>query len=541
MRTKLEFIRKIFHQHFQILMILGFFILYFFGFSFLGEVGVNYDEKAEQDILRMNILSYVKLVDPDNDLIKSYQKNKIIPIDQSKEKDHGISPYYPFSFLFAFNMDDYTLSYAWHLYTYTFNFLGVIFLFLLIKMLWKSNLIAIMSSLMYFFTPRLFADIFYNNKDCILLSLVVMMMYFGIRMIRYKTYQSALSFGITSAFASNVKISGGFVFAILGLFYLYDLTKNRKWNKKNFLVGLTSLVAFLILYILITPALWTGGFKFIEFFTWSFSNTFRFSRNYGDVWFENHLYEYWSDPLPWYYLPKIIILTIPIFISVLFMIGVFFSFQKMLTKESRQEVVLCLILFFIPFFIVIFSQPNIYNGWRHFYFLYAPFIVLVSYGLFCLISFSKLYKFILCILWLCLLINGIGIFKNGISSTTYYNILAKNPSQNYEMDYYGILATKVLQEIAKDQKEPIYIYGFSNWEITLNYKYLKKEYKDKINLIYHEEHLEQVKSFGIRPYYLYFVSRNRENIKSEDRLIIKDKVKIKEFSAWENYYAALYR
>ena len=529
-----------FKKHQKGRTILLFLLLFFFGLSFLKEVGVNYDEKAEQNILKMNILEYANFLKPQSDLVKFYKEEGIVPIYQSVEKDHGISPYYLFTpFLTLNKVSEHTLSLAWHLYTYILFFIGVIFCYKLIKELWNSKPVALLTTLIYFLTPRIFADGLYNNKDCILITFVFMMLYYGIKWIREKSYKEAILFGLVSAVSCNLKVSGGFVFASLGILYLITLTKEKSWNKKNFFVGLTALLSCIIIYLLLTPAIWAEGWHLLDFFKWSLENSVNFSRNYGKVFFEGTLYQHWENPLPWYYLPKIIFLTLPIYVSVLILTGVILTIKKIVTKQYKKEqniLILAIILSFFPLLISMVSNPNIYNGWRHFYFLYPSMLILLSYALFCIFKNTKYKKISFSILFICLLGNGVGIILNGTTSTMYYNWFAKNPTENYEMDYYGVSATKILQDLAKDNKENIYVYSYSDWALLFNYEALSHTNKEKIVLLKNEEELTETIEKGIQPYYIYFETYDRE-YKSK----LENKEKIKEYKAWGNTYASLYR
>ena len=147
---------------------------------------------------------------------------------------------------------------------------------------------------------------------------------------------------------------------------------------------------------------------------------------------------------------------------------------------------------------------------------------------------SKLCSF--SILFICLLGNGVGIILNGTTSTMYYNWFAKNPTENYEMDYYGVSATKILQDLAKDNKENIYVYSYSDWALLFNYEALSHTNKEKIVLLKNEEELTETIEKGIQPYYIYFETYDRE-YKSK----LENKEKIKEYKAWGNTYASLYR
>ena len=205
----------------KILVILIFLFLYLFGIVHLKNVGVNYDEIDEKTILKMNDYSLQKIIDSDSDVVQYYESQEIIPIYESVERDHGIALYYPFiPFLNLDKISNHTLSFAWHFYTFTLYFIGIIFFYFLIKELWKSRKLALLLTLMLFFTPRIFGDSLYNNKDGTLLALTIVQMYFGFRFIKNKNFKEGIGFGLASAFACNLKISGFFTFGLIGIFYL---------------------------------------------------------------------------------------------------------------------------------------------------------------------------------------------------------------------------------------------------------------------------------------------------------------------------------
>ena len=140
---------------------------------------------------------------------------------------------------------------------------------------------------------------------------------------------------------------------------------------------------------------------------------------------------------------------------------------------------------------------------------------------------------------ICLLGNLFGILKNGVSSSLYYNALAKNPSVNYEMDYYGISATTVLQDLAKKEEEKIYLYAFGSWALNYNYEALKNTYKEKIVLLKTEKELESSVKKGIKPYYYYAHDYDKEQNLAEK--FIKDKEIVKEYKSFNNTYATIYK
>lgn len=525
------------NKNYKIFLLLFFLLLYLFGISHLRNVGINYDEGTEQSILKMNDYALQKFFNPEGDAVKYYEKTDLVPIYNSVEKDHGIAMYYPFiPFLNLDKISPHTLSFAWHFYTFTLSFVGIIFFYLLIKELWNNRFLGILLTLMFFFTPRIFGDSLYNNKDSILLALSSAQLYFGLRFIRKKNYPSAVFLGVASALACNLKITGFFTFGFIGIFYLIDLTKNKLWNKKNFLVGLYSILICLGLFILITPAIWTNGFHLIDYFSWCLQNSVRFSRNWGRVYFEGQLFEHDTHPLPWYYLPKIMFLTLPIYISVLFIISLV---KKVLDVKNKKEierfVLLVLLLFLIPIFVACVSNPNIYNGWRHFYFLYVSMLVFISYGVKWLLE-TKYRKVVIVILLFFIGANALGMHIYDTYSSAYYNALAFDAGENYEMDYYGVTATKGLKEFSEQYKEKIYIYNLNAWAVEVNHYYLEQKYKDKIVMIKNEEELKAVLEEGIKPYYYHCHSYDQQSYKW-----IEDKKGVYDIKAFGHVIASIYQ
>ena len=85
----------------------------------------------------------------------------------------------------------------------------------------------------------------------------------------------------------------------------------------------------------------------------------------------------WSDFLPWYYTPKLILMTSPI--AVILGLILFFT----LIWKDKQNYFYYFILFFaffFPVFWIIYTNANVYGGWRHVLFAYPPMVVAAGLG-----------------------------------------------------------------------------------------------------------------------------------------------------------------
>ncbi len=142
----IEIFMKKFVSNKKIIIIIGFIILYAFGFCFLYKVNGNFDENLEQQILKSNIKDYAELIHYDR-LVNHYNEMGIQSISLNSEKDHGIAPYYFFVPFLLINTPS-KLSFAWHVYTYSLFFLGVVYLFFLAKYLTRNRKIALIDFVM---------------------------------------------------------------------------------------------------------------------------------------------------------------------------------------------------------------------------------------------------------------------------------------------------------------------------------------------------------------------------------------------------------
>ena len=96
----------------------------------------------------------------------------------------------------------------------------------------------------------------------------------------------------------------------------------------------------------------------------------------------------WSDFMPWYYLPKSMLITIPIVVLtglVLFIIFLRFKFNH--EKAILYGFVIFSVLF--PLFFVVYEKSNVYSSWRQFLFIYPGIVLLASIGYYHFFEYLK--------------------------------------------------------------------------------------------------------------------------------------------------------
>ena len=87
-------------------------------------------------------------------------------------------------FIDLFNLNNSKeIFYLRHFATFFYFLIGIYFFFKLIKKRFNGNLYAYFGILFLFFSPRIFGESFYNNKDIFFLSLTIISLYFSIKFL----------------------------------------------------------------------------------------------------------------------------------------------------------------------------------------------------------------------------------------------------------------------------------------------------------------------------------------------------------------------
>jgi hypothetical protein len=151
----------------------------------------------------------------------------------------------------------------------------------------------------------------------------------------------------------------------------------------------------------------------------------------------------WSDFMPWYYLPKSMLITIPVIVLAGLFMFVLFARKKMPEEKVISYGMIIFTLIFPAVFVII-EKSNLYSSWRQFLFLYPAIVLLAATGLNYLFDMLKTNR-IKWIAALCLVVLSIHparfILQNIPYSYLYYNQLVgglKGALGNYETDYYYI-------------------------------------------------------------------------------------------------------
>ncbi|MDR2907399.1 MAG: tetratricopeptide repeat protein [Bacteroidales bacterium] len=312
---------------------------------------------------------------------------------------------------------------------------------------WRAAMIV---ALLMFFSPRLLGHSFNNLKDTSFATAMLFGIYTFIRFFKEfpkPSWKTLVLMALSIGFAFGVRIGGILLIPYLGLFGLVYFIK--EYSFKSFVKekerslfwkmvkwGLLVSIVGYILGILVWPYGLTGP---ISHTIHTFKGQSGFSTAIRQV-FEGS--SQWSDLLPWYYTPKFILMTIPT--AILIGLGLFFA---LLWKDKKNYFWYFIVFFafFFPIFWIVYTNANVYGGWRHALFAYPAMVVAAGLGFELLLKwlgtkFSKFIPifgiaFVAVLLW-----HPIRhVLKNHPYEYVYFNELfggVEKAYGNYELDYY---------------------------------------------------------------------------------------------------------
>jgi len=199
----------------------------------------------------------------------------------------------------------------------------------------------------------------------------------------------------------------------------------------------------------------------------------------------------WSDSLPSSYIPKSMIISIPLMVIGGFVLGL----SGFRLKSNAFWIFLLFFVVVFPIAYIIYKESNVYGAWRHLLFVYPPMVVLAGYGMKSILDLSgnKYFKAGITLLFIAAMIKPAAhIFRNYPNHYIYFNELVggvKKAYKKYETDYYMVslkpgtewIKENILDKPDADPSSPIRIISNAPSDI-MNYYF--RDYKDKIRMPY---------------------------------------------------------
>ena len=518
--------------------------IFFLIFLCIGSLIFNdYPVTPDEPLHRINgfiSLKYIfELFIPDSLLLS--ELGNIPDLNNDWRKTYGVLFDLPLSSIeILFNLDIQDAFLLRHFLTFLIFFISTIFFFYLLKIHLKTNnFLSLLGVIILISTPRIFSNSFYNGKDILFLSLIIIATFYCLNLLKNFNKKNLFLACLFCAFASNIRIMGIYLPVLTYIFYVF-LPDDQKLKKNiNFFLYFF-LGYFLILYIT-WPFLWLNPLE-------NFFSILKESASYPIHWDFEILYlgNYLSpENLPWHYFFIWFLSTTPIIFVFIILFGIFIflkqyinfflkiTFDKNLKlwKTSDQMTLLFIFLcFFIPIFFVITLNSTLYNGWRHLYFVYPFLIYLAIYGLNVISDiFNNNFKnFFITLVVIQIISNIYFIFKTHPVQNIYFNFVSKPYIENnLPVDYWGLGNKKTIDFLLSQRIN--FRVANSSFTPLNNLKYSLKpdfSYSKNITFLGTQEKNKNTSDFIFTNYYYNRNPKNMEkfkipeNYKSYYKLII---------------------
>ncbi len=271
-----------------------------------------------------------------------------------------------------------------HLLTHLFFLSGGLFAYLLAGRLFGNRAVALLAMLLFLLHPRLYAHSFFNPKDIPFLTMFMIALFLTHRAFRRGGPPAFALLGVGVGILLNLRIMGIILLAAILALQTLDLILRRgRIEKGRVLVstGAFALATGLTIYVLL-PYLWPNPIgRSIEWWTTLSFHPAVFTELFRGV-------DYLTTDFPPDYVPVWFSITSPPFALLLGLIGAACILvmamkqpQSALRNKTLRFGLLLIWCMAIPVAAIILLNANIYNEWRHVYFLWAPFSLLGAFGL----------------------------------------------------------------------------------------------------------------------------------------------------------------
>ena len=245
-----------------------------------------------------------------------------------------------------------------------------------------SRCIALLAMMMFLLHPRLYAHSFFNSKDIPFAAMLAVALYLTRRAFRRDAIGAFLLCGVGVGLAINLRVFGLMLPPMILAMRALDLWQAGSAERKRILLTSAAfLAAALGTAYIVHPYYWENPLRLIEGLrVLSQHPTILDNLFIGEI--------HRSDAVPWNFIPVWFAITSPPVALALGAIGcaavcwqaISRPLAALRCRETRYRVLL-LGCFALPVVVVIVLQSNIYMGWRHMYFLWAPFCLLAAVGL----------------------------------------------------------------------------------------------------------------------------------------------------------------
>ena len=313
-----------------------------------------------------------------------------------------------------------------HLTTHLFFLAGGFFAWMLTYRLFGSRLAALLAMLLFLLHPRIYAHSFFNTKDLPFLSMFMIALYLTHRAFRRDSAWAFALCGAGVGLLANIRVMGLILLpAVLGMlaldaffaakrFYAAKIgesgreaeraggnssrrDRRRSRLRRRRAARAPEIAASAIRRALANAAAFVAAFAISLYAAWPLLwreplgiaeglATLSQHPNHVATLFRGEWVR-WPN-IPWDFIPTWILITTPPVALILAAIGIAciarlcaVRWRDIFENSTARFGLLTAACVILPIAAAILLNSNVYNDWRHMYYLYAPLCVLAAFGL----------------------------------------------------------------------------------------------------------------------------------------------------------------
>jgi len=371
-----------------------------------------------------------------------------------------------------------------HYTTFMMFWCGALAFYFLLQRTLRDDVVALLGTALLITTPRLFAHSFYNSKDTVLLAMFVIATLTMVMFLERRTWRFALLHALACAITIDIRIVGLLLPALTLLFLALQALDTRFVDRvRDLRVSGLFIVMLATLLVVFWPQLWGAPVSgFVGMF--AALGEARQLEIPLTLFFGNFIA---VDALPWYYLPSWMAITIPPLIGLLFLVGLGVSLAALVRSPLNREhrsALLFILLLFLPLVAVMVLRPILYDGWRHFYFVYPALLTIAMLGAVKLCSYGRMRGVMLGTLVLATACSTYAVVRDHPYQQVYFNLFAGADIEgNFELDYWGLSFREGFETILNREPSGVIRVAVSDTPGFLNPLILAKDQRDRLRFV----------------------------------------------------------
>lgn len=392
------------------------------------------------------------------------------------------------------------LRYARHVFmfrhaaTFLVYWGGMLAIYALALRQFKHRGWALLAALMYFLSPRQFGHAFVNTRDIPAMVWFIVKMVSLLHFLDRKTVRSAVLHGTISGMVVALRIGGLFAPIFTLSFFLLEMLREHLhqgkilWKRYAFLLAVYGSV-FVFATIAFWPLLWD---KPLLHFYEAVQNMMTSQQAPGGLYFGRNV----GTP-PWHWVPAHFMTKTPLLYVSLFFVGVATFLAQAVSRprsllSERRDLFLFFSWFTLPMFIVVVLEADLFDEWRHLYFIYPAIVLFAVHGLRALFLMAKRISRIR--LRQAFLATLVALPAAGFLSIAvwmvrfhpleyvYFSIPSRYVEYNFELDYWGLSYRQGFEWILehdRDELVTVTVTSSPGWE---NLNILTREQRRRLVL-----------------------------------------------------------